>query len=852
MLRKGINKALLRKLAYGVGLVLTVAAPLTVIVLAQHPEENRKILILFNNDSYTATQTAIDHGLRSTLKNGSNVAIESFTEYVGNTRAGTGYEKEFVDLLKRKYDGKRFDLIFAVGQFPLRTMLRNREELFPDTPIVSISIDKRLVADVIDSPRMTAVWGEIDFKANLELAIALHPGTKKVAVIQGVSETDKQWAERAYAEFGDYRSKLEFTDLIGLTIPEMRDALARLSPDTIVFFVSSIMDNAGNTYESPDFLSQVVSASAAPIFGTTSGQLGNGIVGGELLSFEALGKEGGRSGLRILSGESSESIPDHRVASEYLFDWRELKRWGIAEGSLPAESLVLYKQQTFWEEYQWYIAGFFLILTAESLLIGFLVYLRYQRREAEAEAGRLHHRLKDIVSNVPGIVWESRTSPANNGRKTTFISDYVQKMLGYTSDEWMRQKPGFGLRIVSEEDRDRVRNESDDVIRTGNESVSEFRWLTKDGRVRWIENHIAPLVDGENGIIGLRGVALDITDRRLAEEKAREAEEKDRALLAAIPDAMFLQSDDGVFLDYHAKEPSELLMPPESFLGKNMRDVLPPQIAERLFESFARVTDKGKPEIVEYNVEIDGTTKWFECRMVRSGSNILSVVRDITDLKLTQLEALEIGGRLITAQEDERARLARELHDDACQSLALLSIELELLARDSPTDSESIRAAVNVLSNRVAELSNDLRNLSHRLHPARLARLGLGSAIRGFCNEIRSAHDLEIEFVEENVPEILPASTSLNFYRIVQEALQNVVKHSRATKASVTLSAASDEACLLITDNGCGFDPNMTGQNRSLGLISMRERVRLLSGEMSIDSRSGGGTRIKVIVPIMQ
>jgi len=168
------------------------------------------------------------------------------------------------------------------------------------------------------------------------------------------------------------------------------------------------------------------------------------------------------------------------------------------------------------------------------------------------------------------------------------------------------------------------------------------------------------------------------------------------------------------------------------------------------------------------------------------------------------------------------------------------------------TDAETVRSNISMLSTRVGELSDDLRQMSHQLHPARLVRLGLGSALRGFCNEIESAHALKVDFVEDNIPAILPAATSLNVYRIVQESLQNVVKHSRATRSSVTISAKDNVLRVSIADNGCGFDPKSTAPDGSLGLISMRERVRLLHGEISIDSQPGNSTRIKVAIPIQE
>src|SRR5205085_8558590 len=154
--------------------------------------------------------------------------------------------------------------------------------------------DQRNIAHLYPAPGVTGVWGEINFKPNLDLALSLHPGTRRVVLIEGVSETDKFWAAKAKEDFREYASKLEFSDLSGLSIPEMQSALASLTPDTVAFFVSNIQDKAGNTYESPEYLRQVSPFSAAPIYGTTDAHLGAGALGGSLLSFEALGTEAGQ------------------------------------------------------------------------------------------------------------------------------------------------------------------------------------------------------------------------------------------------------------------------------------------------------------------------------------------------------------------------------------------------------------------------------------------------------------------------------------------------------------------------------------------------------------------------------
>ncbi len=227
----------------------------------------------------------------------------------------------------------------------------------------------------------------------------------------------------------------------------------------------------------------------------------------------------------------------------------------------------------------------------------------------------------------------------------------------------------------------------------------------------------------------------------------------------------------------------------------------------------------------------------------------VAIRHDITSRKRAEEEAHELSAKLMNAQEKERARLARELHDDLSQSLALLSIQLQSLARDG-NDAVSLRDEVSDLTKQIQRLSSDVHRISHELHPAKLNQLGLVAAMRGFCREIGDAHGINIQFESRNVPRDLPGDVALCLYRIAQESLQNVCKHSGAGIVNVNLERSDGGICLVVSDNGCGFDPSAEKTNESLGLISMEERIRAVSGTVTIDSVIGSGTKIEASVPL--
>jgi len=753
--------------------------------------------------------------------------------------------------LRQKYQDEKIDLVLPLVAPRLKDILAIDPTLFSKSPKVFYDFETERAADLkVAGPHATGVWANLAFSETLDMALKLRPGTRTVFVAAGSSAEDQRQLRQARSAYQPYEAGISFRYLTDMTLGDLQRQLGSVPSDSIVIFLVFTTDPAGNKYAGPEAIAAVAPTSAAPIFGMSDRYLGAGVLGGSLIDFTAVGERLAHVSLQILGGEPVDNIASQTVPSVAMFDWRQLQRWGISETALPEGSIVRFREPTFWEEYREEAFGLVGAIVVEGLLIAWLLFLRRRRQQAEAENIELHSRVSEIVSNVPGVVWESRIDPITKLRKTTFVSDHIQKMLGYSAEEWLKQPPGFGIERMPEEERAQGIAESDAVIRSGQDAVSEYRWVTRDGRVLWIENYLSPIFASDGKVVGLRGVALDVTKRKLAEEKAREAEEMDKALLAAIPDLMFLQTLDGVYLDYHAVNLADLIAPPEQFLGKNIRDILPADLADQFAQCFEQAEEGGAPQILEYTVELGDTEKWFEARMVRSGDKILSIVRDITDLKRKTQEALELTGRLISVQEDERARLARELHDGISQNLALLSIELAMFARRNEFDQESVDAEMKRLSSRVGELSGELRRISQELHPAKLEQLGLVTAIRGFCNEVAQAHDLSIEFEDRNIPSSISDTASLCLYRIAQEALQNIVKHSGAKRVEIKISANGDGLKLGVVDDGRGFDARTISPNGALGLVSMRERVRLLNGKISIVSQPGEGTRIEATVPV--
>jgi signal transduction histidine kinase len=251
----------------------------------------------------------------------------------------------------------------------------------------------------------------------------------------------------------------------------------------------------------------------------------------------------------------------------------------------------------------------------------------------------------------------------------------------------------------------------------------------------------------------------------------------------------------------------------------------------------------------------DGVYRWmFDVAAPRvngdgSFAGFIGSAADVTDQKLAQ-EALEkVGGQLIEAQEKERSRIARDLHDDICQRLAILSVELEQAGRNGV--SPSTKKKLEEIEQHCAEITTDIQSLSHQLHSSKLDYLGLVEGTRAFCDELSNQFEVNVDFRSNKVPRALPKDISLCLFRIMQEALHNALKYSGVREFEVDLRGTAEAVQLEVRDAGVGFEVDVTKRGAGLGLVSMEERVHVLHGKLRVESRLGAGTKVLASVPFV-
>ncbi len=411
------------------------------------------------------------------------------------------------------------------------------------------------------------------------------------------------------------------------------------------------------------------------------------------------------------------------------------------------------------------------------------------------------------------------------------------------------------MALIHPDDRSRARQEAVRAIREG-VFEAELRIVRPGGAVRWVRTrgraHPGPGVAVEC----LIGVCVDETEWKEADLALRASEARRRAVLAAVPDLMFVQDGEGRYLDYHVPEGAELLVPPEAFLGRRMADVLPPDLAAMLGRCIAEALDTGGPAVADYSLDMGEGQRDYEARLVRCGSDeVLSIVREVTERHRSQAalekseEALRaLAVRLLAAQDEERTHVAREIHDDAGQLVAMLAFQVDALQRlFAPRPDHA--AALVALHEGLDLLADRIRGISHRLHPALLDIAGLATAIRSHCLEAGVVAGIVVHVKITGDAEHLPRGPSLAAYRIVQEALRNVTRHARAKNAWVEVARTEGQLRLTVSDDGCGMSDTASDEP-GLGMVSMRERAQLAGGWFGVKSIPGIGTCVIARIPL--
>jgi PAS domain S-box-containing protein len=391
----------------------------------------------------------------------------------------------------------------------------------------------------------------------------------------------------------------------------------------------------------------------------------------------------------------------------------------------------------------------------------------------------------------------------------------------------------------------------------------KYRKINPDGAVRWIEicGWVQRRADGK--ALCMRGTSIDITEREKASQMLRDSETRFRVTFEQAAVGIAHVGLDGRFIRVNQKFGEITGYSRDELRARTFKDITYPEDLDQNIQYVSQLLN-GSIDTFAWEkryLRKDREVVWgsLTCSIVRKKTGepdwFIAVIQDISVRRKMQealcdsQERLQLlAGRLLTAHEDERRRLARELHDDLSQRLALIALEAGNLERMNPQPESPMQTQLQAMRQAIIELSKDMHSLSRQIHPAILDDLGLVHALRSECAGFSRREGIQVAYEVTDVPAAIPKNVAICFYRIAQEGLRNIAKHSRAEKASVIVSWLDGKLILTVRDNGIGYDMINASKGRGIGHVIIAERIRLIGGEFFVMSKPGEGTVIKAIV----
>jgi signal transduction histidine kinase len=348
----------------------------------------RRVVLLFGERPELPGLALLQADLVRTLTANSADKIEIYNETLDLSRFGwSNHQPHLRDFLQAKYADKQIDLAIAILSPALEFLLNYGSVIFPGTPIVFCAIDKTELGNRLLPPQVRGVLLKREFAPTVEIALRLHPKTERAVVVTGTSDFDTKLLEQAKREFGFYEERINLQYLTALSVQNLLTELSHLPPRTLVFFVALFRDGAGETFEPLEVVERVSAAANAPTYGFFAQYVGRGIVGGNVNNLSAHGVETAKLALQVLARTEAPEPQFYEASmNRFLFDWRQLQRWGISESKLPAGSEIWFRELSAWEQYKSQILAITAAILAQALLIAWLIHERQYRHRAEKTA----------------------------------------------------------------------------------------------------------------------------------------------------------------------------------------------------------------------------------------------------------------------------------------------------------------------------------------------------------------------------------------------------------------------------------------------------------------------------------
>jgi PAS domain S-box-containing protein len=873
-------------------LSLLLAQPLN----AVEPKETKRVLVLYGEDKAHPAHELSDQGLRVAFRSSQLFDVQLYPEYLDNSRfGGAGHAQTVADYLCRKYTGIKIDAIITVYPSAIDFLMSEEGNIFPMMPIVASQVTRTTAENLEHSPLrrfITAVVTADNSAILLDTALRLRPSTQHVALVAGVTPNDSATEQVLRNALKPHFEKLELIDLTKLPMQDILARVGSLPQDTIVLYSSIFKDGDGRGFVPREALSLVSRAANAPVFGLYEPFLGYGIVGGQLVSFEHLGRETAALALRILGGESPASIPfGGEEAYVSLYDWRELKRWNIPETAVPPGSEIRYREPSLWRDYKGTIAGMIAFMVFEAFLILVLVMNLRMRRRAERALIESEESVRLAVTSAGAGLWSFEM-----GTGHLWATDRTRELFGFAPDEALNYEKFLGP--IHPEDHEGVRQFVQQTAQLGHETRVEYRVVLPDGTGRCLASLGRFQKSSSGGPNRFMGVAVDITERKRIENALSES----RAQILAVFDSTndLIWSVDPVNFgvvtwnsalgDYFLKN-----LGIELRAGMTPEQLVPPEFVTTWKEFYSRALRDGS-FTTEYCVATGTIILLISFNLLKRDGEVFGISifgKDITDRKKVEDELRRHRANLEELITERTAELT-EAKEQAEAADRTKSVFLATMSHELRTPLNSIIGFTGILQ----------QGLSGPLNEDQKIQLGMvresGEHLLNLINDVLDISKIEAgqmqvsikpfdlrEVIERITQSAKPlaekkciglevaiapdvgtiASDLRRVEQILLNLISNGIKFTEEGSVYVGCSLQNQEVLVRVIDTGIGiksedmellfkpFQQVHTGSERhfegtGLGLSICRKLLNLLGGKIEVQSEWGKGSTFSFTLPV--
>ena len=865
-------------LVFLISLTWQLSVPVFAQTQPQNPLDRKNVLVLYGEDQAHPAQELTDQGIRSAFRSNTLFDVQLYNEYLDVSRfGGFSQARAMADYLRRRYSGMKIHAIIAIYPHAVDFLLAERRTLFPESPIIATIITRSYAENLERSPARRFVTGIIlgdNITGVIDAALRVRPETKRVALVAGTSPTDAHTEEIFRRGFRTYVGKIDLIDLTKLSMGETLSRVGSLPPDTLVFYASIFTDGAGKIFVPRDALALISRAANAPVVSLYDTFLGYGIVGGRLVSLEQQGKEAATLALRILGGESPASIPfGGEQAYVNLYDWRELKRWGLNESALPADAIILNKPVSAWERYKFYIIGTVAFCLAETVLIIFLIVQRRRKKMAEEFQRKAEDKYRNIFEGSLEGIFE--TSP--QGQVLT-ANPALARMLGYDwADDFTSSITDAANQIwVNPDDRAyyvRLLEEQNAVLGL------QCQFWRKDRTKIWVSLSARRVCGPDGKTFFYSGFLENITERKQMEETIKKDAEEWQTTFNSIRDLVMILDQEFKIARVNAATVSFFKLPLESILGNHCFTLMHGTSEPLEICPLAKMMKTKTHEETElYDERRDA---WFNVSVdpifndKGETINIIHVVKDITERKRAEAEVAHARAELLRVERSSRlseltASLAHELNQPLAAILSNAQAALHFLKSDKPDLNEFQEIMQDIISDdqRAGNVIRSLRSMMKREEGEKRPTI-LNDILNDVIQIFRSEAIFRNVYIETeldgSLPPVFGDKTQLQqvVLNIVMNGAEAMSRNPPEQRKLILWTQRKDHSiCVTVRDFGPGIDkenlervfqPFFTtkGAGFGMGLAVCSSIIKDHGGRIWVENNPDGGATFFIELPVM-